>query len=123
MMLIAFILLISIETSQISTDGYRYIPLHISDNSVEETRTHRAPAVIPIMAYYDGQTNTVSLHFQYDCGYAQIITTNATSGESVIYSIDTRSYNSMSVSETPGLYHIRILLPDGRTYCGVFNVM
>ena len=104
-----------------STDKSQDIPIYVLDHTAETGgQRHRAPAYIPMYAYYNESSSSVFLHFLQNLGEVTVMITYVSIGNYVEYNID----SSLDFVEFPvmdkGTVRITILLSDGRRYEGSF---
>lgn len=106
-----------------SSDGNDFIPIRILDDTVVSGRTHRGSPEIPIQAYYDSATSTVSVSFSQNLGEIELIITNLLNGDYVTYIIETcQGSVILPFNGESGLYRLLFLPPTGPAYEGEFSL-
>lgn len=101
------------------------IPIKVTIRPTEEndaTRRNRAPALIPIEAYYDGNMSSIVISFTRNLGDVDVLVTNMGAGEFIETTINAAHAPAViPVSGADGLYTIDFILPTGASYFGSFE--
>ena len=122
--LLLFVLCLTATTSLLAGDDQQFIPITVLDNTVKSGgRTHRAPAFIPIRAYYDSISSSVCVQFSYDIGNVNITIENLSTDDNNDCCIDS-SLGSvyLPIIGGDGDYHIEFILSSGAGFEGYFTV-
>ena len=110
-------------TSWSAKDGQQFIPIAVLDDTVVTGQTHRAPAFIPMQAYYDGFLTSVCVQFLQNIGDVEITITNLFSGNYVNYDVDSSAGGTfLPISGEEGFYRIVFSLDNGSEYEGEFAI-
>lgn len=118
-----FYLCLVATSSWSAEDGQQFIPIPVQDNTVVTGRTHRAPAYIPIQAYYDGLFASIYVQFLQNIGDVDVTITNLSTGDYVNYDIDTSIGGTLlPISGEMGIYRIVFHLASGTEYEGQFAI-
>jgi len=94
------------------------IPL-CKQGQMSSTR-HRAPAMIPIAAEYDGFTSAIVVSFRRSVGDVTAEVMNLSTGEYASQSLDGTSIAYIPVPGGDGLYTVTFTLSSGAVYTGQF---
>ena len=92
-------------------------------SSTETICPNRAPAYIPISAFYDRFMGTIVVSFSRNIGLIETTITNMNTGETVEGEID--AYEApifIPISNTNGVYYINFILSSGTRYIGSFEL-
>lgn len=120
------VLLLSILLSSVNlfADENQFIPIHVLDDTVVTSHTHRNPDYVPMQAYYDVFTTSVCVTFLEILGKVDIIIENAISGDYEEYRVDSSLGTAfLPVNGAEGLYRINFSLSNGVEYEGLFEVI
>lgn len=121
-LLLSFICLVAM-TSWSAEDDPQFIPIAVLDNTIETGQTHRAPAFIPMQAYYDGFLTSVCVQFLQNIGDVEVTITNLSTGDYVNYNVDSSTGGVfLPISGVEGTYRIVFLLSSGVGYEGEFEI-
>lgn len=86
-------------------------------------KSNRAPALVPIEAYYDSFTSSVFISFTKNIGDADVVVFNSNNGEIVETTVNAYyAPDVISVSGAEGHYTLYITLSSGAEYCGEFEI-
>jgi len=91
--------------------------------STEGGRDLRAPALVPLRAYYYASVSSILLNFRYDLGQVSMSIENLTTGtisQSIV--IGTPGIHWALISGVTGEYEITFTLSDGHEYIGSFEI-
>ena len=121
-LILSFLYLVAMS-SWSAEDDHQFIPIAVLDNTVVTGQTHRAPAFIPIQAYYDGFLTSVCVQFLQNIGDVDVTITNLSTGDYVNYDVDSSTGGTMlPISGEVGTYRIVLLLSSGAGYEGEFAI-
>ena len=121
-LVLSFICLTAI-TSWSAKDDNQFIPIAVLDNTVVTGQTHRAPAFIPMQAYYDGFLTSVCVQFLQNIGDVEVTITNLSTGDYVNYNVGSSTGGVfLPISGVEGTYRIVFLLTSGVEYEGEFEI-
>lgn len=110
-------------TSWSAKDDHQFIPIAVLDNTIVTGQTHRAPAFIPIRAYYAGSFTSVCVQFLQNIGDVDVTITNLSTGDYVDYDVDSSTGGTLlPISGEVGSYRIVFLLASGAGYEGEFEI-
>ena len=111
-------------TSWSATDGdHQFIPISVLDNTIQKGTTHRAPAYVPIQAFYNGFCSSVCISFLQNLGQVEVSITNLYNGEYAEYDIDSSEGTAIiPISGNYGLFRITFELSEGSGYTGEFEI-
>lgn len=83
---------------------------------------NRAPALIPITAYYDSVSDAILVCFNRDLGEVTLTVINESTGEVYVDTIEAYcSPVSISISDSEGWYYLEFELESGIQYVGEFE--
>lgn len=109
-----------VALSSWSDEGDRqFIPIAILDSTTVNGQTHRAPAFIPVQAYYDGFLTSVCVQFLQDIGAVYVSIANLSTGDYSENEIDSSIGGALlPISGEVGIYRIVLLRGNGTTKFG-----
>lgn len=119
------VLLLSIFLSSVSlfADENQFIPIHVLDDTVATTHTHRNPDYVPMQAYYDDFTSSVCVTFLENLGNVDICIENTISGDYTVYNVDSALGAAfLPINGSEGMYRITFTLANGVLYEGLFEI-
>lgn len=121
--LLLFILGLSAAVSLYADDEIPLEPIPGSELTGQTGTTHRAPEYVPLSACYDRLTSSVCLTFLRDLGEVEVSVTNLNNADSAEFNI-TSAIGSviLPVNAASGTYILNILLSNGKSYEGVFDI-
>lgn len=76
---------------------------------------------VPILAYYNSITSSISVRFTHNLGEVNIEVKNITTGELSIVSTS-EMYIIVPISGESGIYTIMFILQSNKSYLGVFEI-
>ena len=105
-----------------SVNNNPQIPIQVIISTGQES-PHRAPAYVPIQAYYQEILSSVCMTFSQNLGVLDITITNLTDGTYADYEVDSSLGSAMlPISGEEGFYTIEIVLTSGVQYIGQFEL-
>ena len=121
-LILSFLYLVAMS-SWSAEDDHQFIPIAVLDNTVVTGQTHRAPAFIPMQAYYDGFLFSVCVQFLLSIGEVEVTITNLSTGDYVIYDVvSSAGATLLPISGEEGSYRIDFSLDNGSEYEGEFAI-
>lgn len=105
-----------------SVNNNPQIPIQVIISTGQES-PHRAPAYVPIQAYYQEILSSVCMTFSQNLGVLDITITNLSDGTHADYEIDSSLGSTiLPISGVSGFYSILIVTASGIQYGGEFEV-
>ncbi len=123
-----FLILISVAfalnaVADANTERKIDVKIGPKDSHGKIEHSHRAPAKIPIEAYYDSFLNGLAITFTRDLGNIEVNVTNHTTGEYLEGTMDAAAGVTMlPISGDEGYYTITFTLSNGKVYEGEFEI-
>ena len=120
---IVFLLSLLLSSVSMFADENQFIPIHVLDDTVVTSHTHRNPDYVPMQAYYDAFTASVCVTFLENIGNVDILIENAISGDYEEYHVDSSlGATFLPVNGTESLYRILFSVSNGVEYEGLFEI-
>jgi hypothetical protein len=120
LLILSILCLGAIESRSGNTDPQ--IPIQVIISSGQECPI-RAPAYVPIEAYYAGVLSSVCMTFSQNLGVLDITITNLTDGTYADYEVDSSLGSAiLPISGNEGFYTLDIMLTSGEQYVGQFEL-
>lgn len=120
LLILSILCLGAIESRSGNTDPQ--IPIQVIISSGQEC-PNRAPAYVPIEAYYAGVLSSVCMTFSQNLGVLDITITNLTDGTYADYEVDSSLGSAiLPISGNEGFYTLDIVLTSGEQYVGQFEL-
>ncbi len=119
------VLLLSIFLFSVSlfADENQFIPIHVLDDTVATSHTHRNLDYVPMQAYYDAFTSSVCVSFLENLGNVDICVENTIYGEYAEYHVNSAlGAMFLPINGSEGLYRITFSLTNGVWYEGLFEI-
>lgn len=105
-----------------SVNNNPQIPIQVIISTGQES-PHRAPAYVPIQAYYQEILSSVCMTFSQNLGVLDITITNLTDGTYADYEVDSSLGSAiLPISGNEGFYTLDIMLTSGEQYVGQFEL-
>ena len=76
---------------------------------------------VPIQAYYNSITSSISVRFAHNIGEVNIEVNNVTTGELSIFRTN-EMFIIMPISGEPGIYTIMFILQNNKSYLEIFEI-
>jgi hypothetical protein len=100
------------------------IPIEYNDPGESGDPIFRSGVVVPVVAFYFEESQQVGISFLFSVGTVNLRLTNLTTMSSSVYVVDSSLGNGyVPVTLGSGYYRLELLIADGSSFIGFFNVI
>ena len=105
-----------------SLDSEEDMIIHVKPVNNDQGRLNpQSNEQVPIKAYYNSITSSLSVRFAHNTGEVNIEVRNVTTGELSIFSTS-EMFIVMPISGEQGIYTIMFTLQNNKSYIGIFEI-